>query len=61
MNHCKQNNFRFIHKNTKEIINKGKVVLQIEKNKFLIEYKHIKYICILNDDNEIYACYNLWN
>jgi len=61
MNHSKQNNFQFIHKNTKEIINKGKVVLQIEKNKFLIEYKHIKYICILNDDNEIYACYNLWN
>tara|TARA_B110000438_G_scaffold148271_1_gene142802 strand:+ start:184 stop:369 length:186 start_codon:yes stop_codon:yes gene_type:complete len=61
MNNNNQNNLPFIHKDTKNIISKGKVLLIIEKNKFLIEYKKERYICILNAKNEIYACYNLWS
>ena len=61
MNNSNQSNLPFIHKDTKNIIAKGTVLLKIEKNKFLIEHENIKYICILNNKNEIYACYNLWN
>jgi hypothetical protein len=61
MSNSDQNNLPFIHKDTKNIISKGTVLLKIEKNKFLIEYKNIKYICILNNKNKIHACYNLWN
>ena len=61
MSNSDQNNLPFIHKDTKNIISKGTFLLKIEKNKFLIEYKNIKYICILNNKNEIDACYNLWN
>jgi len=61
MSNSYQSNLPFIHEDTKNIITKGKVLIKIEKNKFLIEYDNVKYICILNNKNEIYACYNLWN
>lgn len=61
MNQTNQDNLPFIHKDTKKIIEKGKIILKLEKNKFLIEYNNQRYICLLNDKNKIYACYNLWN
>ena len=61
MKHKDQNNLPFIHKDTKKITKNGKILLIIEKNKFLIEHNKQRYICILNTKNEIYACYNLWS
>ena len=51
MNNNNQNNLPFIHKDTKNIISKGKILLIIEKNKFLIEHNKERYICILNAKN----------
>ncbi|HIG09537.1 MAG TPA: hypothetical protein EYQ51_07285 [Alphaproteobacteria bacterium] len=61
MNKNNQDNLPFLHKDTNNIITKGKIILKLEKNKFLITYNNKRYICLLNDQNKIYACYNLWN
>ena len=61
MKHNDQNNLPFIHKDTKKIVKKGKIILIIEKNKYLIEYNNKKYICIINEDKEVFSCYSLWS
>ena len=61
MKYTDQNNLPFIHKDTKKIIKNGTILLVIQKNKYLLEYNNNKYICITNDDGDIYACYNLWS
>lgn len=61
MKYYDQNNLPFIHKDTKKIIEYGKILLLIEKNKYLLEYNNKKYICIINDKKKVCACYNLWN
>ncbi len=61
MKYKDQNNLPFIHKDTKKIIKNGKIILVIEKNKFLLEYKNKRYVCIINDNKEVDSCYSLWS
>tara|TARA_B100000586_G_C19765953_1_gene283918 strand:+ start:298 stop:480 length:183 start_codon:yes stop_codon:yes gene_type:complete len=51
----------FIHKDTKEIINKGNIKLKLNKYTYLIEYKNKKFICKVDDEGIIESCNYLWS
>ena len=50
----------FIHKNAKEIIKKGKVIIIINKNIYVIEFKNKKYYCRLDTNGKIVSLSDQW-
>jgi len=61
MKHKNQSDLPFIHKDTKKITKNGKILLIIEKNKYLLEYNNKRYVCIINNNKKVYSCYSLWS
>ena len=50
----------FIHENAKEIIKKGKVIIIINKNIYVIEFKNKKYYCRLDTNGKIVSLSDQW-
>ena len=50
----------FIHKNAKEIIEKGKVIIIVNKNIYVIEYNNRKYYCRLDNKGKIESLSEQW-
>tara|TARA_B100000686_G_scaffold258842_1_gene271203 strand:- start:277 stop:459 length:183 start_codon:yes stop_codon:yes gene_type:complete len=50
----------FLHKNAKEIIKSGKILIIINKNIYVIEYNNKKYYCRLDANGKIVSLSDQW-